>query len=202
MIRVGQLSDVNQLVNIENRCFDSDRVNRRGFRYFITKGRAVLLVSEEADVISGYILILFRRGTLLARIYSIAVDWEYRKTGIAKSLVYAGEEIALENDAVTMRLEIRDDNTASIRLFEGLGYRRFGRSLKYYEDESDALRFEKRLIKKLPPSFSTVPFYRQTLDFTCGPAALMMAMNALDERVDMSRHMELRLWCEATSISR
>lgn len=45
-----------------------------------------------------------------------------------------------------------------------------------------------------------VPYYAQTLGFTCGPSSLLMAMNALDPAVGMSRAQELQLWREATSI--
>ena len=45
-----------------------------------------------------------------------------------------------------------------------------------------------------------MPYYQQTLDFTCGPAALMMAMHALDPALPMERTLELRLWREATTI--
>jgi hypothetical protein len=45
-----------------------------------------------------------------------------------------------------------------------------------------------------------VPFYRQTLDFTCGPAALIMAMKALDPELKLGRKQELRIWRESTTI--
>lgn len=46
----------------------------------------------------------------------------------------------------------------------------------------------------------SVPHYAQTLDFTCGPSALMMVMKALDPTVEMSRALEMQLWREATTI--
>jgi len=200
VIRPGQLTDIDQLVNIENRCFDGDRVSRRSFRHFLTKGHAAILVYEEARQIFGYVLVLFHRGTSLARLYSIAVDKEHRQGGIATKLVHAGEAAAVEHNCVTMRLEIRDDNIPSIKLFEGLGYRQFGRYLKYYEDLADAVRLERRLIQNLPAQLSTVPYYQQTLEFTCGPASLMMAMKALDDHIELTRQLELRLWRESTTI--
>jgi predicted double-glycine peptidase len=45
-----------------------------------------------------------------------------------------------------------------------------------------------------------VPYYAQTLEFTCGPACLMMAMKYHDRRVTVDRSLELRLWKEATLI--
>jgi ribosomal-protein-alanine N-acetyltransferase len=44
-----------------------------------------------------------------------------------------------------MRLEVRQDNSAAIRLYERLGYRRFAARQGYYEDGEDAWRYEKKL---------------------------------------------------------
>ncbi len=200
MIRHGRLEDIDQLVDIEKSCFEQDRISRRSFRHLLTKGRSTVLVAEEAGNLTGYVLILFNRGTSLARLYSIAIAQSHRHSGIARKLVIAGESDAVEHNCITMRLEVRDDNLASIRLFESMGYRQFGRYLKYYEDDADAVRLEKRLIKNLPHHFTNVHYYHQTLEFTCGPASLMMAMKTLDKRIELSRQIELRLWRESTSI--
>jgi len=200
MIRTATLQDIDALVTIENQCFESDRLNRRNFRYLLTKGHAVTQVVEEDEIIGGYVLVLFHRGTSTARLYSIAVDKTCRQSGIGRSLVQAAETAALMRDTITMRLEVRDDNTPSIRLFESMDYRQFGRYLKYYADEADAVRLEKRLVNNSPANLVTVPYYRQTLDFTCGPASLMMAMKALDHQLELSRQLELRLWRESTTI--
>ncbi|WP_455205243.1 peptidase C39 family protein [Kaarinaea lacus] len=200
MIRAASLEDIDQLIAIENSCFDSDRISRRGFRHMLTKGNAAILVADVDNVIKGYVLVLFHRGTSLARLYSIAVQKSQRGSGIAKDLVKAAEAAAVERDNITMRLEIRDDNIASIRLFEHMGYLQFGRYLKYYEDEADAVRLEKRLVNNLPASLTTVPYYQQTLDFTCGPASLMMAMKTLNRKIELTRKLELRLWRESTTI--
>jgi len=94
---------------------------------------------------------------------------------------------------------VRTDNASAINLYRKLGYRQFGIHHDYYEDHMDALRFEKRLVQSRP-DMARVPYYEQTLRFTCGPAALLMAMNALDPQMKPSRAQELRLWREATTI--
>ncbi len=148
----------------------------------------------------GYAMLLFNTGTSLARLYSVAVDPASRGLGIGAVLLGASEEAAREHDCVSMRLEVRSDNEAAIRLYDKSGYRRFGVIEDYYEDHQAALRFEKFLIPHLEPNLVSVPFYMQTLDFTCGPSALMMAMKALDPQVDLNRKLELRIWRESTSI--
>lgn len=200
MIRDATLDDLDALVEVENRCFDSDRLSRRSFRYLLTKGNAEIIVEEDNGVLRGYAMLLFNTGTSLARLYSLAVDPAQQRKGVASALVQAAEEKARVNDAVTLRLEIRKDNVASIGLFRRHGYREFGLYTDYYEDHMDALRFEKSLVQELAPAMARVPFYEQTLDFTCGPSALMMAMKALDPAIVLDRMLELRIWRESTTI--
>lgn len=199
-IRAALTTDLEALVALERHCFASDRLSRRQFRYMLTKANALTLVAGNGGVLTGYVLLLFSRGTSMARLYSIAVDPATRGQGVAQALVAAAERAARERDCAWLRLEIRKDNVASLELFERCGYRRFGEYDDYYEDHMDAWRYEKSLAPSLRPDMVRVPFYEQTLDFTCGPSALMMAMKALDAAMPLERKFELRLWREATTI--
>ena len=200
MPRHATLDDIPALLALENRCFTTDRLSRRSFRHLLTRGHAVTLLEEEAGHILGYVLLLFSRGASLARLYSIAVHPDYPRSGIGSRLLKAAEAAALERDCVSMRLEVRRDNAASLGLFRRHGYRQFKEVLDYYADHMAALRFEKRLMPHLQVDLIKVPYYQQTLEFTCGPAALMMAMKVLDPTLELERKLELRLWREATTI--
>ncbi len=200
MIRDARISDLNALAALEERCFQIDRFNRRQFRYYITRAQGRLLVDERRGKLIGYALVLLRRGTSLARLYSIAVDPKARGKGAGRDLLEAAEEAAAEASCAYMRLEVRPDNEKSIRLYRSAGYRKLGKVSDYYEDGMEALRYEKALAPRLKPSLVRVPYYEQTLDFTCGSSALMMAMKALDPSMRFSRTLELRLWREATTI--
>ncbi|MCB1954474.1 MAG: GNAT family N-acetyltransferase/peptidase C39 family protein [Rhodocyclaceae bacterium] len=200
MLRRGELADVDALVALEDHCFLSDKLSRRSFRYMLTRANASVLVDAEAERLRGYVLLLYSNGCSMARLYSIAVDPDYKGQGVGGGLIEAAEREAVEHDCVSMRLEIRKDNPASLALFNRHGYRPFKEVLRYYEDDMDALRFEKSLAPQLGTERRRVPFYRQTLDFTCGPSSLMMAMKALDDSIELSRTLELRIWREATTV--
>lgn len=199
-IRVADLDDLDALVALENRCFETDRLSRRSFRYLLKQGHAVTHVAELGGEIAGYVMTLFSRGTSMARIYSIAVDPAARGRGVGKVLVETAEQTAARAECRDIRLEIRRDNPSSIALFTGLGYRQFGVVSDYYDDHMEALRFQKSLAPELPLELVKVPYYPQSLDFTCGPAALMMAMAAVRSDTRLDRKLELRLWREATTI--
>jgi ribosomal protein S18 acetylase RimI-like enzyme len=199
-IRPSTSNDIDALVALEAQCFDDDRISRRQFRHLLKRGHAALLVATVDDGPVGSLVLLFSRGTATARLYSIAVNPRMRGRGIARALVERAEREAWEHERPWMRLEVRKDNVASIRLFESLGYRRFGTHIDYYADHMDAWRYEKALDRDLKPSLARVAWYEQTLDFTCGPACLIMAMQTLDPSIDVNRSLELQLWREATTV--
>ena len=200
MIRQATPEDIRALLKLEEECFSVDRLSQRSFRYLLTKANAVTFVFDQDGEIRGYAMLLFNAGTSLARLYSIAVSPRMRGHGIGRALVEAAEAAARERDSVYIRLEVRKDNAASIALFEQAGYRLFGEYDDYYEDHMDAFRYEKRLVSNLNADLALVPYYQQTLEFTCGPAALMMAMKALESSVMLDRTMELRIWRESTTV--
>lgn len=200
MIRPATLADIDSLVEIENRSFETDRLSRRNFKYLLTKAKSAILVDQEDTKVCGYALLLFSAGTSLVRLYSFAIDPECRRRGIGTQLLAACEDVARENDGIMLRLEVRKDNDPAISLFTKRGYKQFGIFEDYYEDSMEALRLEKSLAPHLRPELVRVPYYQQTLDFTCGPAALMMAMRTLDPDLVLDRALELRIWRESTTI--
>ncbi|WP_337997899.1 GNAT family N-acetyltransferase/peptidase C39 family protein [Oleispirillum naphthae] len=201
-LRPATPADVDSLVVLENRAFPGDRLSRRSFRRFAASSRASLLVLEEAGGLCGYVLVLYRRGTALARLYSIAVDPACGGRGFGGRLLAAAEQAAFARGAAVMRLEARPDNAAALGLYRKRGYRQFGMVADYYEDHAAALRFQKWLIAEPPvrPGHPVVPYYQQSTEFTCGPAAMMMAMAAFVPQTRLDRRLELRLWREATTI--
>ena len=198
--RRARLADVPALLDIENASFTDDRFTRRRFHHLLTRAHAVALVIEEGEAICGYAVVLLSRGTSLARLYSMAIAPSCREKRMGQGLLDAAEEAARGEGAAYMRLEVRPDNSAAQSLYRKAGYREFGISHDYYEDGADALRMEKQLLARLNPDKSRVAYYPQSLDFTCGPAALLMAMHALDPRVEVNQTAELRIWRESTLI--
>ncbi|MEX0729203.1 MAG: GNAT family N-acetyltransferase/peptidase C39 family protein [Aquisalimonadaceae bacterium] len=200
MIRAATLADLPDLTALEDRCFVTDRISRRSFRHLLTRGHAAILLDRRESELAGYALVLFRHGVSLARLYSIAISPEFRGQGVGSALVRAAEQAALDEGAVEMRLEIREDNDASHALFKALGYSSFGNYPDYYEDAADAIRYHRYLAPRPDVPLLHIPFYRQTLEFTCGPATLMMAMKSLDSAMVLDRRLELRIWRESTTV--
>ena len=145
-IRAARVKDLKALAEIEREVFPGDRLSPRSFRELIKKKSAKIVIAVLGKETAGYALILFRKTTSVARLYSVAVSPSARGKGIAKHLIFAAEEEARKRGEVFMRLEVRTDNKTACKLYENLGYRQFGRHLDYYDDHEDALRYEKPLV--------------------------------------------------------
>ena len=186
---------------LEKTCFETDQLSRRSFKHWISTDHRALLVAEVEQQVAGYVLIIYHPGTRLGRVYSLAIALHQRGNGIARLLMSAGELAAIDAGRHYLRLEVSVDNTPAIKLYQALGYRKFGIYRDYYEDHKDALRYQKRIRRyRNTLQHRPVPWLRQTLPFTCGPASLMMAMHALDKAYQPSLEEEINLWREATTI--
>jgi ribosomal-protein-alanine acetyltransferase len=200
VIRKAKVADLPQLVDVENSCFDYDRLSRRNFHWMIKKAHSIFLVLEDQGRLVGYGLVLINRGTSLARLYSICTRKEYQGLGLASKLIRELEERASDEDCAYLRLEVKESNKAAIKLYKKLGYQKFTVKEDYYDDGKAALCFEKRIrVLRSTPRLQ-VPYYQQGTEFTCGPASLMMAMKTFNPKVDMNLTNELQIWREATTI--
>lgn len=197
-VRRAERRDLDALVALEEG-FSGDKMSRASLARLLGRDTAeVFVVEAEGEVVADAVA-LFRKGFRTARLYSMIVTPGWRGRGVASALLKAVETSARERGSVSLRLEVRSDNRAAIALYQGAGYELSGTTADYYEDKSSALRMRKRLAKG-GATLLSVPYYAQTLEFTCGPASLMMAMRHHGYPVPLERRLELALWREATTV--
>jgi ribosomal protein S18 acetylase RimI-like enzyme len=147
-LRRGRLRDLDALTAIEDAVFTTDNLSRRSFRHFLTSPGATLLVAEVGGELAGYLLVLYRPRSKLARLYSIAVAPHIGRRGVGPLLLDAAEDAARRHGRRVMRLEVHQHNTRAIVRYGKSGYRLFGRRRRYYDNGGDALRFEKTLVRE------------------------------------------------------
>ena len=189
------------LVKLENELFTVDRIHRRSFKRWLNAPDTIFQVVLLNQLLIGYGLVLCNRGTKLARLYSIAVSSQVQGKGIGGRLIQHLEELARNQQRLFMRLEVARSNSAAYQLYVAMGYRVFGQYLDYYENHEDAICMQKTIYTAPANEMArALPWYQQTTDFTCGPASLMMAMNAYDDAPRPSQELELDIWREATTI--
>ncbi|MFV3330816.1 GNAT family N-acetyltransferase [Pseudomonas sp. NY15437] len=150
LYRLATLADLPPLVTLEEGTFNEDRLSARSFRHLIAAPSADLVVAEKEGELLGYALLLFRQGSGVARLYSLAVSARARGQGVGRGLLEEGERRSAARNCSRLRLEVRLDNPVAIALYERQGYRRFARTAGFYEDGSDAWRYEKTLGHREP----------------------------------------------------
>jgi ribosomal protein S18 acetylase RimI-like enzyme len=145
VIRAATLDDIDALAELERSSFRGDLLSRRQVRYLLTRGNALTLVETQRGRLCGYVLLVFRSTSSVARIYTIAVAAPDRRQGVGATLLVAAGKAARRLGCDRVRAEVRNDNRASLALFERNGYRRFGCYRGYYADGCDAARVERRI---------------------------------------------------------
>lgn len=145
VLREPAARDLDALVQLEERVFPGDRLDRRAFRYAIGSPTIDMRVADAGDAMLGYVQVQRRRGARVARLTSVAVSPDANGRGVGRRLVETAEALARENGCTALRLEVRADNARARSLYERAGYTLFATVPDYYEDGEAALRFEKPL---------------------------------------------------------
>lgn len=143
-IRAGEAADLPALLALEQASFPGDRLDRRRLRRFLAGGPTVRLLAAGRPAV-GYTLLLLRRGSRVARLYSLAVAPSHRGHGVAQKLLSGIEHAARAAGCSEIRLEVRPDNASAIAFYARQGYLRFGSYPNFYEDGADAHRMRKDL---------------------------------------------------------
>ncbi len=199
--------DWQELSDLEAAAFAGDRISARSWRALLASPSATVTVARDScsgkPHIVGAAVILQRATTSVARLYSIAVAPHARGRGVSACLLEDATRRMRDAGAAVLRLETRADNVAAQHMFDRSGFAARGRKAAYYEDGEDALLYQKSLWNLGAADRDAAlnaPYYGQTLDFTCGPCALLMAMAALDADTVLDRAEEIRIWREATTV--
>ncbi|MFN3959680.1 MAG: GNAT family N-acetyltransferase [Parvularculaceae bacterium] len=144
-VRRARPGDLAAVDLIEQRSFTADRFARATLRRLLAASSADGLIAEVAGPAAGYAIVLYRSGSTVARLYSIAVDPAARGQGVASALLAAAERAARARGCCVLRLEVRASNHSALSLYRRAGFTLLERKPGYYLDREDALRLEKRL---------------------------------------------------------
>lgn len=148
MIEFETLSEKNieSVYELEKLCFDSPWTYKM-FESEINNSRSVYLVAkdEQTDAIVGYIGVWL--AVDFADITNVAVHPEYRKKGIAISLINEICRICKNYGIEQVGLEVNVNNKPAIALYKKLGFIVDSVRKKYYKNKDDAWLMSKKIIK-------------------------------------------------------
>ncbi len=141
-IRRARPSDLPTLLELEQH-FPGDRLSRRSLRRLLLQAQADVLVYEHLGVVIADIVVLYRRNSPRARLYSLIVHPDHQGRGIAATLLRAAEQSAWRRGSDALSLEVRSDNAAALRLYQKCGFQPVRQIPGYYQDHSSALHMHK-----------------------------------------------------------
>mgnify|MGYP001273914425 CR=1 FL=1 len=138
-IRLGTLSDLTKIVQIENQVFKNSSWNYNAIRDELTpgKGKRTLVITYQKNII-GYLMI--RKFKNQSDILNFAINTIFQTKGIGWKLLSYFLETLPKMDQVT--LEVKQGNKKAINLYHKAGFNKTGFRKRYYRDGSDALIME------------------------------------------------------------
>lgn len=145
IIRYAVKDDLESLLNLEKICFKEETLHRKQLKYLLLKAKSIVLVTEIEGNIAGSMIVLLREHILNARIYSLNVHPDYRRTGIAGSLMDSAVDILKRKGYENITLEVGINNKIAQNLYRSKGFIVDKTLLNYYKNGEDALH----LIRKL-----------------------------------------------------
>jgi len=125
---------LNELFEIEERCFKQEAFTKRQIAYLITDYNTITLIAKVNDKILGFIMahVEIEENTEYGHIITINVIPNCRRKGIAKKLIQEIENALKQKGINECRLEVREDNNPAIGLYQTLGYQKISIIEKYY----------------------------------------------------------------------
>lgn len=143
-LRKARLADAAAILEFE-KLFPSDRMSVRSVRHFLRAATAQVWVAEERRQLLGCLILLTRKNSKIARIYSVVVGPAARGRGLGALLVSAAERWATSHGYRYIFLEVRQDNKAARALYAKLAYAEHALLPAYYDDGAPGLRLRKSL---------------------------------------------------------
>jgi ribosomal protein S18 acetylase RimI-like enzyme len=147
VIRKATYKDIDQILILEK------QFKEEGFpKYFFVEylerqkeDRLAFYVLTWDDIVVGYYIVMFRKNSGIARIYSICVDASLHGQGIGRTMLNHIEEICKSRNVNRVKLEVSEDNTAKF-LYKKMGYTEKNITENYYINGSNAINMVKYLV--------------------------------------------------------
>lgn len=130
------------LTKVEEECFNSG-YGRSTFEKELENKIATYIVAEDDGKVLGYAGLWNICGS--ADIMNVGVLKEYRRCGIAKTLLAELEKYCLNNDIFEINLEVRVSNVPARQLYTKLGYKEIAVRKGYYDGKEDGIVMKKVL---------------------------------------------------------
>ncbi len=133
-IETASIKLLDKLYEIEEQCFEQEAFTKRQISYLLTDYNSIPLVAKVDIIVAGFIIaqVEIENSTMFGHIITINVASTFRRKGIATKMLQEVEVILKQKGITECHLEVREDNSAALKLYHKAGYQRVGRLEKYY----------------------------------------------------------------------
>ena len=133
-IETASIKLLDNLYEIEEQCFDQEAFTKRQISYLLTDYNTIALVAKANNGVAGFIItqVEIENNTLFGHIITINVASSCRRKGIASKMLQEMEIILKQKGIRECHLEVREDNSAALKLYQESGYQKISKLEKYY----------------------------------------------------------------------
>jgi [ribosomal protein S18]-alanine N-acetyltransferase len=133
-IETASMRLLDQLYEIEEQCFDLEAFSKRQIAYLLTDYNTIALVARANSDIAGFIIaqVEMENETVFGHIITLNVPPAFRHRGVGSKMLREIEVILKQKGIAESQLEVREDNSAAIKLYQNSGYQKMGRLENYY----------------------------------------------------------------------
>jgi len=150
MIRLANANDIGVIYEIEQACFpELTAYSKRQLAYLILKANSTALVETENCALRGFIIVTYRKGSLIGRIETIDVDPRFRNSGVGMRLLKAAEEAIKQRGMKFAQIEVSEGNEPAISFYQKAGYTVNQRLAGFYRFEHHGTCHAVRMVKPL-----------------------------------------------------
>lgn len=149
-IKKASREDIDAIVRIEEKCFPKPTAySRRQLAYLSFKANGICLVETQAGTVKGFVIVVYRRGSLKGWIETLNVDPKFQGQGVGATLLKAAEDDMRKRGKTLAQLEVSKGNAAAIGLYTNAGYIVKENLSTFYKYEHHGTRDAIRMTKKL-----------------------------------------------------
>ena len=133
-IETASVRLLDKLFEIEEQCFDEEAFSKRQISYLLSDYNTVALAAKADGSLAGFIIaqVEIEGDKLFGHIITINVAPKYRRKGIGSRMLREIEGIFKQKGLGECHLEVREDNSAALKLYHGSSYQTMMRLEKYY----------------------------------------------------------------------
>jgi ribosomal-protein-alanine acetyltransferase len=137
-IRIATEADLEQIMQIEKACFANDAWSKSNMKSELLAPHTTYVVAEESNSLIGYAGLSKLSSSTSSDIQTIAVSESHRGLGVGRKLMESILNIAREQNAKEVFLEVREDKPMPQSLYDSFGFIAIDRRENYYQPDGVA----------------------------------------------------------------